>query len=59
LGKENIVYYCSSNYRDKNNEIGILWNDPDINIKWPIKKPIISNKDKKNISLVEYKKKYG
>ena len=54
LDKENIVYYCSSNYRDKNNEIGILWNDPDINIKWPIKNPILSIKDKKNLSLKEY-----
>jgi dTDP-4-dehydrorhamnose 3,5-epimerase len=54
LDKENIVYYCSSNYRYENNEIGILWNDPDINIKWPIKNPILSIKDKKNLSLQEY-----
>lgn len=54
LAKENIVYYCNSNYRNKNNEIGILWNDPDINIKWPIKNPILSVKDKKNFSLKEY-----
>ena len=54
LDKENIVYYCNSNYRNKNNEKGILWNDPDINIKWPIKNPILSVKDKKNFSLKEY-----
>lgn len=54
LDKENIVYYQNSNYRKKNNEIGILWNDPDINIKWPIKNPILSVKDKKNFSLKEY-----
>jgi dTDP-4-dehydrorhamnose 3,5-epimerase len=54
LAKENIVYYCNSNYRNKNNETGILWNDPDINIKWPIKNPILSVKDKKNFSLKEY-----
>ena len=24
-----------------------MWNDPDLNIKWNIKKPIMSNKDKK------------
>ena len=54
LDKENIVYYCNSNYRNKNNETGILWNDPDINIKWPIKNPILSIKDKKNFSLKEY-----
>ena len=54
LDKENIVYYCNSNYRDKNSEIGILWNDPDINIKWPIKNPILSTKDKNNLSFIEY-----
>jgi dTDP-4-dehydrorhamnose 3,5-epimerase len=54
LDKENIVYYRNSNYRNKNNEIGILWNDPDINIKWPIKNPILSVKDKNNFSLKEY-----
>ena len=54
LDKENIVYYCNSNYRDKNNEIGIFWKDPDINIKWPIKYPTLSIKDKKNLSLKEY-----
>ena len=54
LDKENIVYYQNSNYRNKNNEIGILWNDPDINIKWTIKNPILSVKDKKNFSLKEY-----
>ena len=54
LDKENIVYYHNSNYRNKNNEKGILWNDPDINIKWPIKNPILSINDKKNFSLKEY-----
>ena len=54
LDKENIVYYSNSNYRDKTNETGILWNDPDINIKWPIKKPILSIKDKKNPTLKEF-----
>ena len=59
LKKENIIVYSCTNYRSKKHEIGIKWNDKDANIKWPIKKPIISKKDKKNISLVEYKKKYG
>jgi len=36
--------------------MGILWNDNDLKIKWPTKKPIISTKDKKNISLKEYLK---
>lgn len=54
LDKENIVYYLCSKYREKNYEIGILWNDKDLNINWPIKKPILSKKDLKNISFKEY-----
>ena len=54
LEKENIVLYSNNNYRSKNNEVGLLWNDKDLNIKWPNKKLIISNKDRSNISFNEY-----
>lgn len=54
LEKENIIYYGCTNYREKNHEIGIMWNDNDLKINWPIKKPIISNKDKKNFSFKEF-----
>ena len=58
LDKENYLLYSCSNYRSKNAEIGIKWNDKNINIKWPKIKPIISKKDKSNISFEEYKNKY-
>jgi len=58
LSKENYVIYSCTKYRDKNNEVGIMYNDIDLKIKWPIKKPIISNKDKKNLSFKEFKKKF-
>ena len=45
LSKENIVVYSCTNYRNKESEISILWNDKDLKIKWPIKKPILSKKD--------------
>ena len=48
------VYYKCTNYRDKNSETTINWNDPKLNIKWPSKKPILSKKDKTGISLIEY-----
>jgi dTDP-4-dehydrorhamnose 3,5-epimerase len=54
LDEENIIYYGCSNYRKKNYEVGISWNDKDLKIKWPNKKPIISNKDSKNFSFKEY-----
>jgi dTDP-4-dehydrorhamnose 3,5-epimerase len=54
LDKENYVVYSCTNYRDKLSEIGIKYNDKILDIRWPIKKPIISIKDKKNISYSEF-----
>ena len=57
LEKENYVIYSCTNYRDKKSENGIMYNDKDLNIKWPFKNPILSKKDKNNLSLKEYLKK--
>ena len=59
LKKENILSYHCTNYRSKKHEVGIKWDDPDIKINWQIKKPFLSSKDKKNLSLKEYLKKYA
>jgi dTDP-4-dehydrorhamnose 3,5-epimerase len=59
LKKENIISYSCTQYRSKNHELGLKWDDKDINIKWPIKKPIISQKDNENLSLGDYVKKYA
>ena len=53
LDKENIVIYSCTNYRDKNSEIGIEWNDKDLKIDWNIKSPILSKKDKRNLKFRE------
>ena len=58
LKKENIISYHCTNYRSKKHELGIIWNDKNIKIKWPIKKPKLSQKDKKNISFKDYLKSY-
>ena len=47
LASENIVLYYMTNYRDIKNEDGIVWNDKTLKIKFPTKKIIVSNKDKK------------
>ncbi len=54
LTDNSLLHYKMTVYRDKNLEKGILWNDKDLNIKWPIKNPIISYKDKNNLSFKEY-----
>ena len=34
-------------------EGGLIWNDPDVNIPWPIDNPILSQKDQKWPTLKE------
>ena len=50
LSNECTVNYKCSEYRDQKSEKTLAWNDQKVAIKWPIKKPILSNKDK-NLSL--------
>jgi dTDP-4-dehydrorhamnose 3,5-epimerase len=49
------VYYKCSSYRSSKTETTVAWNDKSINIKWPIKKPILSEKDKLGLSLDYFK----
>ena len=59
LTNDVILHYKCSNYRDENSEVGILWNDYDLNISWPkIKKYIISKKDTNNLTFKEFKNKF-
>ena len=57
LDKENYVIYSCTKYRNSRTEVGIKFDAPFLKIKWPVKKPIISKKDKKNFSFTEYEKK--
>ena len=45
--------YKCTNYYDPHSERCLLWNDPTINIIWPISNPILSDKDKLGKSLQE------
>lgn len=38
-------YKCSQYYNSAD-EGGVLWNDPDLGIQWPVKNPIISDRDR-------------
>ena len=54
LDKDNILHYACSNYRDPKSEVSIKWNDSDLNIKWGVKKPIVSKKDRLALSLKDF-----
>mgnify|MGYP001324893637 CR=1 FL=1 len=47
-----IMYKCTE-YYFKNDQNGIIWNDSNINIDWPIVNPIISKKDSKLPTLLK------
>ena len=58
LDKENYIIYSCTKYRDAKSEVAINFNDRNLKIKWPVKKAIVSKKDKSAISFNEYIKKY-
>lgn len=49
------VYYKTTTTYNANGELGIAWNDPELNIDWPIKNPLISARDTNQQSFKEYK----
>lgn len=44
-------FYVVDAYYDGSDTRAIAWNDPDLNIAWPITDPIISDRDKNNPKL--------
>ena len=55
---ENVIYYKLDNYYAPKYESGIIYNDQELNIKWPKKKMLISIKDKNLLSLKEFRKRH-
>lgn len=51
------LYYKCTDFYFPNDESGLIWNDPDVFIDWPIKSPRLSEKDKLLPSLSEIKNK--
>jgi dTDP-4-dehydrorhamnose 3,5-epimerase len=43
--EDTLFTYKCTNFYNKAAEAGILWSDPQLNIKWPFADPIISEKD--------------
>ena len=52
---ENIVIYYVSEFYEPKNEMGIIWNDKTLNLRWNCNKPIISKKDLSNIQFDDIK----
>ncbi|GAB3560874.1 dTDP-4-dehydrorhamnose 3,5-epimerase [Spirosoma luteolum] len=51
--EDSIFTYKCTNVYDKASESGIIWNDPDLNIDWGVKDPLVSDKDQQLLTLRE------
>lgn len=47
--------YKVDNFYTPEYDSGIIWNDPDLKINWPVKDPILSEKDKKLQNFRDFK----
>ncbi|MFQ3638823.1 MAG: dTDP-4-dehydrorhamnose 3,5-epimerase family protein, partial [Chloracidobacterium sp.] len=41
-----VLYKCTALY-DPTDEIGIVWNDPELGIDWGVQSPVVSDKDRR------------
>jgi dTDP-4-dehydrorhamnose 3,5-epimerase len=55
ISKKCTVNYKCSEYRNIKSETTLQWNDKSVGIKWPIKKPLLSKKDKNGKNLNFFK----
>jgi dTDP-4-dehydrorhamnose 3,5-epimerase len=55
LSENCTLNYKCSEYRHQKSETTLKWDDKSVNIKWPIKKPLLSKKDQNGKSLDFFK----
>ncbi len=48
LSEEAEFLYSCTDYYHPQGERGIIWNDADLAIPWPVKEPLLSDKDRRN-----------
>lgn len=53
-----IFTYKCTNFYSKQDERSIIFNDPDLNIDWKVKNPIVSEKDLNAVSFKDIKKDF-
>ena len=41
-----VVHYKCTEFYSPQSEAGVRWNDPDLDIKWPVNDPDLSDKDR-------------
>jgi dTDP-4-dehydrorhamnose 3,5-epimerase len=51
-----VFYYkWSEEYKGPDEQVTVDWNDPELNIDWVIKNPIVSERDKRGLTFKNIK----
>jgi dTDP-4-dehydrorhamnose 3,5-epimerase len=58
LEDNTIFAYKCTNFYNKPSEDCLLWNDPDIGIKWGINNPLLSQKDLEGKRIKDFTSKF-
>jgi dTDP-4-dehydrorhamnose 3,5-epimerase len=53
-----VLYKCTEIYH-REDEVSILWNDPEIGIEWPVREPVLSDKDRQARRLQDISRHAG
>jgi dTDP-4-dehydrorhamnose 3,5-epimerase len=59
ISDDAFVNYKCTNYFDPEDNHGLIWNDPDIGIDWPIQNPIVSPRDEQLPQFNDYMAESG
>ncbi|MBU0536630.1 MAG: dTDP-4-dehydrorhamnose 3,5-epimerase [Nanoarchaeota archaeon] len=59
LSEDCTLLYKMDNRYTPESQGAIKWDDPDIGIEWPVKNPMISDRDKNAISFKKFVEKHG
>jgi len=52
LSDKCVFYYkWSEDYRGPEHQVTVAWNDPALNIRWPVENPILSERDKNGVTF--------
>ena len=53
LSETALFHYKCTEFYSPQEEVTLRWNDPEVGIAWPLKDPLVSDKDAKGLRLRE------
>lgn len=54
LMDDTLFYYKCTDFYNPSSEKSLLWNDPEVGIKWPVSDPLVSPKDVAGVRLRDF-----